>query len=179
MTKLQTSFQKSLVEALAAKHDVKITLRSSPGNASIHIEGAPVDTSLTQAEVLNIFRQVEHDDKDKTLAALYSKQVQIIFQRKKAFFLTNKKVTIIVKLDPVDTMGIRVICDWIYTFCFGLGGVMKNLSGSAITCAVIYVNLSFHCFSNHLDHSKKRLRVTSLIIYYVHSYELFFINLCM
>ena len=78
--------------ALEAKHDVKITLQSSAGNASIRIEGAPVDTSLVQAEVLNIFRQVELDDKDKTLAALYAKQVQIIFQEKKCFFRMNNHV---------------------------------------------------------------------------------------
>ena len=71
------------MEALGARHDVKISLRSSPGNASIRIEGAPVDTSLAQAEVLNMFRQVEHNDKDKTLAALYSKQVKKNFQQKK------------------------------------------------------------------------------------------------
>ena len=89
---LQNSFQKSLLTSLETKQDVKITLQSSPENASICIEGATVDTSLAQAEVLNIFRQVELDDKDKTLAALYAKQVQIIFQGKTLFSRMNNRV---------------------------------------------------------------------------------------
>ena len=79
---LQNSFQKSLLTSLEAKHEVKITLQSSPEDASIRIEGTQVDTSLAHAEILNMFRQVELDDKDKSLAALYAKQVQIIFQGK-------------------------------------------------------------------------------------------------
>ena len=69
-----TYFQTRLVKALEDNLDVNITIQNNP-EVCIRIQGRLVDTRQAQADILNIFRQVENEDRNKTLASLYAKQV--------------------------------------------------------------------------------------------------------
>ena len=55
--------------------DVKITIQKTPPGGCIRIEGRKADTAQAQIEIVNIFRQVEQDAKDKELASVMAKQV--------------------------------------------------------------------------------------------------------
>ena len=55
--------------------DVKITIQKTPPDVCIRIEGRKADTAQAQTEIVNIFRQVEQDAKDKELASVMAKQV--------------------------------------------------------------------------------------------------------
>ena len=70
-----TYFQTRLVKALEDNLDVNITIKNNP-EVCIRIQGRLVDTRQAQAEILNIFRQVENYDRNKTLASLYATHVQ-------------------------------------------------------------------------------------------------------
>lgn len=69
------------MRALEDDLDVKITIQNTTSDVSINIQGRPVETSQAQAGIVNIFRQMEDDDKAETLASMYAKQVQHICQR--------------------------------------------------------------------------------------------------
>ena len=65
---IETQFQIKRVRALQDQHDVKITIQKTSPDVSILIEGRVADTAYAKAEIVNVFRQVEHDAKDTMLA---------------------------------------------------------------------------------------------------------------
>ena len=54
---------------------MKITIVNKQREVYIRIQGMQADTSQASLQIVNIIRQMEHDDKDKTLASMYAKQV--------------------------------------------------------------------------------------------------------
>ena len=54
---------------------MKIIIMNNQGEVYIRIQGMPADTAQASLQIVNIFRQMEQDDKDKTLASVYAKQV--------------------------------------------------------------------------------------------------------
>ena len=54
---------------------MKITIVNNQREMFISIQGMPADTTQASLQIVNIIRQVEQDDKDKTLASVYAKQV--------------------------------------------------------------------------------------------------------
>ena len=60
---------------LQGRFDVKITIQKTPPGVCIQIEGRKPDTAQAQTEIVNIFRQVEQDAKNKELASVMAKQV--------------------------------------------------------------------------------------------------------
>ena len=55
-------FQVNRLSGLQDKFDVKITIKKTPPDVCIRIEGRKGDTLEAQTEIVNIFRQVELED---------------------------------------------------------------------------------------------------------------------
>ena len=60
---------------LQGQFDVKITIQKTPPDVCIRIEGRKPDIAQAQTEIVNIFRQVEEEAKNKELASVMAKQV--------------------------------------------------------------------------------------------------------
>ena len=68
-------FQINQIRALEESLAVKITIVNNQREVFIRIQGMPADTTQASLQIVNIFRQMEQDDKDKALASVYAKQV--------------------------------------------------------------------------------------------------------
>ncbi|KAK2181573.1 hypothetical protein NP493_393g05033 [Ridgeia piscesae] len=80
-----TSTEINQIRALEESLAVKIIIMNNQREVYIRIQGMPADTAQASLQIVNIFRQMEQDDKDKTLASVYAKQVQWRYAKGQSF----------------------------------------------------------------------------------------------